>query len=126
MLDRSVEECAESQNDPFCPTNFTRRATTILARPATLDRSWKQQIRCYHFQPRGELQRLRPVCFTAAHATACSFEEPASTEFPSAFPSPYFSSGGGSRRIHRGGIAAELQWTKLQSSNVAGSLSEVC
>jgi hypothetical protein len=49
---------------------------------------WKQHIRCHQFQQRGDLHRWRPVSFRAAFATLYSFEPPASTEFPSAFPSP--------------------------------------
>ena len=32
---------------------------------------WEQNIRCCQFQQRGDLQRLRPVSFPAAPATAC-------------------------------------------------------
>jgi hypothetical protein len=32
---------------------------------------WKQHICCCQFQQRGDLQRLRPVSFPAAPATAC-------------------------------------------------------
>ena len=35
------------------------------------DQFWKQHIRCCQFQQRGDLQRLRPVSFPAAAATAC-------------------------------------------------------
>jgi hypothetical protein len=52
--------------------------------------AWKQRFRCFQFRQWGDLQRVRSV----------SFEELASTEFPSVFPLPWFPLG--CCRIQRG------------------------